>query len=764
MFGSSFQRSRRYPLSVAYVELSVDVADGDGGNAGNALGVSTMMKSCEAKFMIVTGAAGSGKTTLLKWMAIRLARSDYSEMPGPLRQTVPLYVRLRDFSKNDIPSPNGLIAHLAPVLADDMPPSWVSYLLNTRRATLLLDGIDELSEKKQHNLYEWLRDVLIYCQGDVRVVISARPHVDLASFVNLTQMYGSTVQCSLASMGKSAIETFIENWHEAIADTCTQFEKDRLPQYREAILHAIGSKLELRRLAQSPILCAMLCALNREQNMVLPEHRVDLYEACIAMFLRRDAERHVDLYNYTAIDKRTAEYILGDVAYWMTRNEASEVESSDVIAQIELSCHVIAPGSQGVIEAQDVYRFLVERVGLLREPSAGKTDFPHKSFQEFFCAGAILEHNDLGFIISKAEESNWREVLVLTIGRARLKESEKLLEQLIKKSADAANDPALIMVMAEAYSLAKGRVGNEVRLQAQDMIRKIIPPKSIGDSERLANVGEIVIPYIGDSGLYHARPAAACARTLALIGTESAIRTLALKYADDRRATVRDELVRGVKYAADEILYLTTVYARVEVLTHSVQFDASLLMRSQHFSSIMELYILSVRVSAVNLSNARDVVMTNCELGPDVVFRQGGCLRLHSVAIVDRGATVRALQLLSLVHISIMNERMAAEQLLFVVDLAESQFNGALQIDLGSVHGIARVLGDEIAETLAYAVDRLSSGVNVYIRGSIEKWSDVVDDLLQSMSACSDTEVCVTKRPHLQLFSVVKVCANDAQI
>ena len=52
----------------------------------------------------------------------------------------------------------------------------------------------------------------------------------------------------------------------------------------------------LRALTVSPLLCALVCALNRERRTQLPRDRMEIYEAALDMLLeRRDRERGVEL-------------------------------------------------------------------------------------------------------------------------------------------------------------------------------------------------------------------------------------------------------------------------------------------------------------------------------------------------------------------------------------------------------------------------------------------------------------------------------------
>ena len=57
-----------------------------------------------------------------------------------------------------------------------------------------------------------------------------------------------------------------------------------------------------------------------------PSDRIELYEACINMFIRRDIERQVSLEDYVKISDRQKRALLADFAYWLIKNGWSEIE------------------------------------------------------------------------------------------------------------------------------------------------------------------------------------------------------------------------------------------------------------------------------------------------------------------------------------------------------------------------------------------------------------------------------------------------------
>jgi NACHT N-terminal Helical domain 1 len=126
------EANRRYPLSIAYIDLSVMRQDSPTGRLVTKTGTeedpsrgsagqraaSVLGRSGR---VLVVGHAGSGKTTLLQWLAVRSALGEFS---GPLEGwagTVPFFVPLRQYAGRALPAPEELPLAVGRNLARDAP-------------------------------------------------------------------------------------------------------------------------------------------------------------------------------------------------------------------------------------------------------------------------------------------------------------------------------------------------------------------------------------------------------------------------------------------------------------------------------------------------------------------------------------------------------------------------------------------------------------------------------------------------------------------
>jgi predicted NACHT family NTPase len=118
-------------------------------------------------------------------------------------------------------------------------------------------------------------------------------------------------------MTPADIKELIRHWHEAIRNAgdlpCSA---EDLPGFEAALLARLESAPHLRALAGSPLLAAMLCALNLDRVRQLPRDRMGLYAAALEMLLeRRDAERQIEANREIVLDQRQKMQILQDLAW-----------------------------------------------------------------------------------------------------------------------------------------------------------------------------------------------------------------------------------------------------------------------------------------------------------------------------------------------------------------------------------------------------------------------------------------------------------------
>ncbi len=585
--------SRRHRLSVAYVKLSVQHHLNLENMEQEKNSYSIDRALSKSKLLFVLGDAGSGKTTLLQWVAVRAASLDFPSELSDWQNCIPFFIRLRQCVEMGLPAPEDFPRFVSPAIANLAPNGWTHEHFKTGKAILLIDGVDEYPEGKRQDFYLWLEDI-IYTFPNVRVLVTSRAYAVSNDW--LVRMKFDRAE--LQPMKLDSMKEFVLHWHDAVKDELHNIdEQNELKDLAGNLCNVLEKNIFIYSLAITPLLCAMLCALHRERGRQLPYDRIELYEAGCEMLLeRRDMERRIELKDYPRLSYRQKKAILQDLAYWMLMNNYSEVELVRVEERVGRRIENMESVSKD-IDGRDVCRLLVHRSGLVREPTLGRFDFTHRSFQEFLAAKAALDEDDLGILLQNANNDQWREVIVLAAGLASQKTSTELINSLINRGDQDKKQRHRFYLLAGACLETAIELPQDVRAEMQIRMGQIIPPKNMDDAQALALAGDLVLAHISKLRAENQSSesnAAACVRALVLIKGKDALDVLT-SYIDETRPSVIEEIFNGWQsFDSDE--YFSKIIKHITTRNKSLKLThISSLGGFEKFANITDLVIEDCR-------------------------------------------------------------------------------------------------------------------------------------------------------------------------
>ncbi|MFB8271003.1 NACHT domain-containing protein [Streptomyces sp. NPDC055955] len=554
--------AKTYPLSTAYISLALADAGTqshgksvDGNldfaskstrqDADEVSGTPGSLRSeaALARFprILLRGDAGSGKSTLLFWLAVNAARGTLEDELLTLADHIPFVLPLRRFADRDLPAPEEFLSEIGRNLAGEMPDGWVNSALRTGQALVLIDGVDELPESRREEAKRWLQDLVsIYPQ--CRYIVTSRP----AAAEEKWLARDGFVALDLLPMGKGDIESFIRHWHEAALEAMgpdADDTDDDLDVFQSELITQVNTQRQLRRLASNPLLCALLCTLNRDRRMQLPRGRMELYAAALEMLLvRRDNERKIAHPNTPTLTLHQKKRILGNLAYWLLRNGWTDCTTTQAIEQIQNALSGMPAISD---DAENVYKYLMVRSGVLRMPVEGRVDFVHRTFQEYLAAENLIALNDIGVLIDHAHLDQWHEAVTMAVGHARPNERQQILNDLLQRGdADPAFTTRLHLLAAACLENAD-ELDPVTYRSVRDSAERLIPPTKFSEAKELAAAGETVLALLprAHKGL-KVNQAASTVRAAALIGGDAALELIS-SYGPDSRVAVHRELARS---------------------------------------------------------------------------------------------------------------------------------------------------------------------------------------------------------------------------
>jgi hypothetical protein len=473
LFGASISEEHRsYPLKGAFVSLSVSFSADDTSEAGpNGHDTEQPVEDALAGLqrVLLLGEAGSGKTTLLRWLAVRSARGDFTRPLEHWNDCIPFFLPLRTYAGSEFPAPEEFLRHSGGrTIAGEMPPGWVQAQLRHGRALVLIDGVDELKDKAERDVSrQWLGE-LIKSFPNARYLITSRPAAIPADWL---AQYGFTSK-AVQPMSMARIRALVRRWHATIGhDIVDEAGRNRLKQDEASLLAAIDSDRYLKALAINPLLCALLCALNRDRRGHLPSSRMEIYRAALDMLLeRRDQERGIASRQYLTATAQTI--ILQDFAFWLVRNHLSDAPISHVENQIARTLRSLPKITD---EPETVVRDLLVQSGIIREPIPGRIDFIHRTFQEYLAGKAAIESNEIGLLLGNALDDQWHEVIIMAAGHAQPWQRAELLRGLLNHE----------LHVNLSYELRE-RIDYELRERIDNELRNLL------SNERLSGLVNIV--------------------------------------------------------------------------------------------------------------------------------------------------------------------------------------------------------------------------------------------------------------------------------
>jgi hypothetical protein len=525
---------RDYPLTIAYVSLTAV-----GGGEHVPMRVEEALGG--RRRVVVRGEAGSGKTTLLRWLAVRAANRDFSGPLAAWNDRTPFYLALRNYTATPLPRPEQFLDHVTPNLADGMPKGWVHETLR-KGALLLVDGVDELPAARRSELAEWLRALVGDFDGLVAVISSRPAALDAEKPFLLSgaiDALGFTTSI-LQPMALADSEALVVQWHAAVArDVSADAEREKLYEYERDLRQMLRDRASIRNLASSPLLCAMICALNWDRRRRVPDQRMELYRAALDMLLEaRDVERGVHAAHVEGLDRAAKEELLDSIAYWMLRNGLKESDRAAVEEQIDVVRRRLA---RVTAASGDVLQELLERSGVLNEPQHGVVSFIHRTFLEYMGARAAVAAGDIPLLADQAKVESWRETIVFAAGHAQGMVRDRLVRELLKKPWLTARPVEAEVTAACCLETVGASLDPSLLTDLKNLARRLFPPKDVEMAHLLAPAAALDPKLLEGHRTASSVAIAGCIRAAATVGGPRMLSVIE-GYADVQGVEVETEL------------------------------------------------------------------------------------------------------------------------------------------------------------------------------------------------------------------------------
>lgn len=505
-------------LETTYVPLSVQVSPNPSSGlskAGHLLDPQNVPKSnlldllAEHRTVLLLGAPGSGKSTTVAYLAARAAGR---RLPHGLGSgLVPFVVTARSLGRAKIDPES--IAASSPVCSVE----FVRAMLEAKRALLLVDGLDEAQEG-QIALRRSLTRFRSKFPGNF-VLLTSRPSTSVVS--RDLELSGYTTAI-LEPMTRDDVYTFIDRWCLA-AELSIQKDRPRAEgdagRAAEDLKDRVKRSRPIERLAQTPLLCSVLCIVHRFLGQRVPERRTALYEACTNVLLYEwDRAKFSSGSVVGRFDAHAKRFLLSQLARFMHENGLSEVRRDVVVDCLRLALPLIGGDP---VDADRIVAEIQTRSGMLVEQRDQIYSFSHLTFQEYLTAVAFVHAGESRALGLKMQDPFWHEVIPLAAGLPGA-DVGGLIRQLLRPNSDVKYRATGVFLAARCVETAID-LSVSLRQRVEKQLQMFVPPRSASDRRRLSELGIIAGPVLLralEQGAAVGR--AECALALGLIGYEPA--------------------------------------------------------------------------------------------------------------------------------------------------------------------------------------------------------------------------------------------------
>ncbi|AUX24935.1 uncharacterized protein SOCEGT47_054760 [Sorangium cellulosum] len=433
--------------------------------------------------LLIVGEPGSGKSTLLAYLATRAARGELT-ISTPRREpaSIPFLVPVRALQEAAA-SPEE-IARTAGAEA------WfVEAALQRGRALLLFDGLDEARTQVAGKVIPALTATLDAYPG-TSAIVTTRPAAAPGKGEITPRGFA---RARLLPMTRDEVGVFIDRWCLA-----AELSLNKPPGQAEIDARAAADDLKERvrasraieKLAQTPLLCSVICVVHRFLGQRIPERRVALYEAITNVLLYEwDRAKFAEGAAIGKLDAHAKRALLARLALSMHRARVVELPAEEVVKR--LAAHLPDLGRPEE-EAAAIVAEIRDRNGVLVERAPGAFAFSHLTFQEYLAAMELVNAHAYDELLRKHKDKWWHELIVLSAGFPGA-HAARIIRGLLDKDGEGVAEGTMLAAQCAETAI---EVRQQLRRELEKRVTRLVPPASPTEFQTLYHLGEVAGPVL----------------------------------------------------------------------------------------------------------------------------------------------------------------------------------------------------------------------------------------------------------------------------
>ncbi|KYF71759.1 hypothetical protein BE11_50035 [Sorangium cellulosum] len=514
--------------------------------------------------LLIVGEPGSGKSTLLAYLATRAARGELAlSTRGPDSESIPFLVPVRALQETAA-SPEAIAR------AAGAETWFVEAALQRGRALLLVDGLDEARAQVAGKVLPALTTTLDTYPG-TSVVVTTRPAAAPSKDESAPRGFA---RARLLPMTRDEVGVFIDRWCLA-----AELSLNKPRGQAEIDAHAAADDLKERvrtsraieKLAETPLLCSVICVVHRFLGQRIPERRVALYEAITNVLLYEwDRAKFAEGAVIGKLDAHAKRALLARLALSMHRARVAELPAEEVVKR--LAAHLPDLGRPEE-EAAAIVAEIRDRNGVLVERAPGSFAFSHLTFQEYLAAMELVNAHAYGELLGNYKDKWWHEVIVLSAGFPG-GHADQIIRRLLGKDGKIVAEGTMLAAQCAETAI---EVRQTLRKEIEKRVAKLVPPASPTEFQTLFDLDEVAGPVLLRSlDKASTEGKASIIMLLAMIRYEPATRTI-LKFFKDPSCTDRPFAdYHDMNDVPHTLAQCTTIFVHWLIEVSDAAFSASL--------------------------------------------------------------------------------------------------------------------------------------------------------------------------------------------
>ncbi len=399
---------------------------------------------------IVLGKPGAGKTTFLKYLTLSILHAETKIQ----KRRLPIFITLRDWADRR----TNLMDYIAgqfDINGFEQAGPYIERALKSGKCLVFFDGLDEVSQEA--NIDGITRDIRDFTDkySDNQFIISCRIAAYNHSFDQFTDV-------EIADFNEKQIEAFVGNWFHY-----------NLDKAQECLQHLKASS-QFQELATVPLLLTLLC-MTYENNNEFPQRRASLYQEALKVLLEQWDEKRPggrvkrdEIYKNLSVENKEA--LLTRIGYGTFLENQYFIEEDHLAKMIQNFVKNLPQYQEEKVlpDGAHILRQIEAQHGILVQQAKGVYSFAHLTFQEYFTAKHIADHNLNETLENLVQEhlydDKWKEVFLLVAGM--LHNASELLLLMLKINRKLLQVPklnALMRMVAKALLPVESKYTNIAR-------------------------------------------------------------------------------------------------------------------------------------------------------------------------------------------------------------------------------------------------------------------------------------------------------------